>query len=272
MCSEGKRFPNTGKRWLHRLFRDGLLVSLLVLAGCATAPKNTLMQVSTIDALLAGAYDGQMTLGELKTHGNFGLGTFDALEGEMIVIDNTIYQARTDGSVRIMPDSAATPFAAVVNFDADQTTLLSEPLTDEALQTQIDQLAPNQNLFVAIRFNGTFPSMKVRSVPKQNKPYPPLSDVVKQQAVFNYTNLTGTVLGFRCPAFVKGINVPSYHLHFISDNRKLGGHILDFNTTGGTLQLDTCNQFFMVLTDHENFSDLDLSQDRSHELEKVEQE
>ncbi|MBC8206622.1 MAG: acetolactate decarboxylase [Kiritimatiellaeota bacterium] len=246
------------------------LALLLILTGCATAPKDTLMQVSTIDALLAGAYDGQMTLGELKTHGNLGLGTFDALEGEMIVIDGNVYQARVDGAVYELPDEATTPFAAVVNFDADQAALLHGSLTEEALQSQIDKLAPNKNLFLAFRVDGTFPSMKVRSVPKQSKPYPPLADAVKDQAVFEYTNVTGTVLGFRCPAFVKGINVPDYHLHFISKDRKTGGHVLDLTLQDAALQLDACNQFFLVLTDQENFSMIDLSQDRSHELEKVE--
>lgn len=247
------------------------LTLLLLITGCATAPKDRVMQVSTIDALLAGAYDGQMTLGELKQHGNLGLGTFDALEGEMIVIDGKVYQARADGQVCEMPDDAATPFAAVVNFDADQKMpCFKGAFSKDTLQSYIDKLEPNQNLFVASRFDGSFSTMKVRSVPKQRKPYPPLADVVKHQAVFEYTNVTGTVLGFRCPAFVKGINVPDYHLHFISEDRKLGGHILDLSTIGGQLQLDTCNEFFLVLTDRKDFGTLDLSQDRSHELEKVE--
>lgn len=243
---------------------------LLLLTGCATAPKDTLMQVSTIDALLAGAYDGQMTVGELKEHGDLGLGTFNALEGEMIVLDGKVYQARADGAVYEMPDDTTTPFAAVVNFDTDQAALLSGPLSDEVLQKQIDKLAPNKNLFLAVRVDGTFPTMKVRSVPKQSKPYPPLAEVVKQQAVFEYTNVTGTVLGFRCPSFVKGINVPDYHLHFISKDRTLGGHVLDLTLENAALQLDACNEFMLVLTDHEDFSGLDLSKDRSQELEKVE--
>jgi acetolactate decarboxylase len=243
---------------------------LLLASGCATAPKNTLMQVSTIDALLAGAYDGQMTLGELRKHGNLGIGTFDALEGEMIVIDHKVYQARADGSVRQMPDDATTPFAAVVNFNADQTSKISGPLAAEALQTEIDKLAPNKNLFLAVRVDGNFSAMKVRSVPKQEKPYPPLAEVTQNQAVFEYTNVSGTVLGFRCPAFVKGVNVPGYHLHFISADRKSGGHILDFKINDAELKLDTCNRFFMVLTEKAQFNALDLSQDRSAELEKVE--
>lgn len=247
-----------------------LLSLLLLLCGCATPQKNTLTQISTIDALLAGAYEGQMTLGELKQHGDLGLGTFDALEGEMIVLDGVVYQALADGSICKRPDRTTTPFAAVVYFDADQTASFTGPLDTTGLQCAIDRLEPNQNLFLAVRARGTFSSMKVRSVPKQEKPYPPLAEVVQHQTVFEYTNVTGTVLGFRCPPYVKGINVPGYHLHFISDDHTLGGHILDFNIQQTRLELDACNQFSMVLTDQKSFNDLDLSKDRSQELEKVE--
>jgi len=250
------------KRWIALL--------LLLLTGCATAPKNTLTQISTIDALLAGAYDGQMTVGELLTHGDLGIGTFDALEGEMIVIDHQVYQARADGTVQLVPKNAATPFATVVNFSADQITDRKGLITGSELQAQIDQSAPNKNLFLAARFDGTFPLMKVRSVPKQKKPYPPLAEAVQHQAVFEYTNVTGTVLGFRCPSFVKGVNVPGWHLHFISKDRKIGGHILDFTAADGNLQLDTCSRFYMILPEQQQFSTLDLSRDRSKELEKVE--
>jgi len=251
------------KRWT-------ILFVLAVLTGCATAPKNTLMQVSTIDALLAGAYDGQMTVGELLSHGNLGLGTFDALDGEMIVIDHQVYRAGTDGTVQLMPSDATTPFAAVVNFEADRASEINGALTDGEFQKKVDELAPNKNLFIAVRMDGTFPAMKVRSVPKQKPPYPPLAEVTQHQTVFEYTNVTGTVLGFRCPAFVKGINVPDYHLHFISDDKTKGGHILGFTASGGSLQLDACNCFYMVLTEQEQFAALDLSRNRSTELEKVE--
>ena len=247
------------------------LLLILILSGCTTAPKNTLTQISTIDALLAGAYDGQMTLGKLKTRGDFGIGTFDALDGELILLDNTVYQARADGSVHIMPDGATTPFATVVQFDPDQSIPLIGPFTEKGLEQQIDQLAPNRNLFLAVRIDGCFDSIKIRSVPKQTKPYPPLADVAEQQTVFEHTDIAGTLLGFRCPAFVKGINVPNYHLHFISNDRTIGGHVLDLSVTKATLRLDRCNKFFMELTERNDFSALDLTQDRSLELEKVEQ-
>jgi acetolactate decarboxylase len=247
-----------------------VLILLALLAGCATAPKNTLTQVSTIDALLAGSYDGQMTTGQLLRYGDFGIGTFDGLEGEMIVLDRQVYQARADGTVVLMPTNATTPFASVVSFVPDKTPGITDVLTQKTFQTRVDDLAPNQNLFLAVRFDGYFTSMKVRAVPKQEKPYPPLAEVTEQQSVFEYIGISGTVLGFRCPSFVKGINVPGYHLHFISDDKTKGGHILDFTTIGGNLQLDACNRFYMMLPEQDEFAKLDLSQDRSADLEKVE--
>lgn len=247
-----------------------LLILLALLSGCAGVPENTLTQVSTIDALLAGAYDGQVTSGNLLKYGNLGIGTFDGLEGEMIVIDRQVYQARADGTVHPMPEYTTTPFAAITGFKADAVSCFQNALDEIMFQDYANKLAPNSNLFVAVRFNGHFPVMKVRSVPKQEKPYPPLAEAVQHQAVFEYSGINGTVLGFRCPPFVKGVNVPGWHLHFISDDRTKGGHILGFITTGGELQLDVCSRFYMMLTDQEQFAALDLSQNRSQELEKVE--
>jgi acetolactate decarboxylase len=250
--------------------KSWIALILIALTGCVSAPKNTLTQVSTIDALLAGAYDGQMTIDQLLKHGDLGIGTFDALEGEMIVLDHQVFQARADGTVERMPTNAATPFASVVYFEPDTRIYFEQAFTKETFQIYTDQAAPNQNLFLAVKLKGHFPLMKVRSVPKQEKPYPPLAEVAKRQAVFEYAGVSGTVLGFRCPAFVKGVNVPGWHLHFISDDKTQGGHILDFTTTGGELQLDVCDRFYMVLPGQEQFAALDLAKDRTEELDRVE--
>jgi len=247
-----------------------ILSLILLLTGCATAPKDTLMQVSTIDALLAGAYDGQMTLAELSRYGDFGLGTFNALDGEMIALDGEIWQAKSDGTLHRPAPTETTPFAATVRFSADQTVSINEPINFETLQAKIDELAPNKNLFLAVRADGEFSHMKIRVIPRQKKPYPPLAEAAKHQPVYKYTNVTGTVVGFRCPAYVKGINVPDYHLHFISNDRTRGGHILAFTLEKAGLALDVCNRFNLILPDAEHFGSLDLTQDRSEELEKVE--
>ncbi|MCF7848769.1 MAG: acetolactate decarboxylase [Kiritimatiellales bacterium] len=248
-----------------------LTLLVFTMTGCATAPRNTVTQISTIDALLVGAYDGQMTCRELLRHGGFGLGTFDHLDGEMIVLDGKVYQAKSSGEIAQPTPNITTPFASVVAFKADKNELVASKTDFQALEKQVDGLAPNKNLFCAVKVTGVFPKMKVRAIPAQQKPYPPLTEAAKVQPVFEYTDLTGTIVGFRCPAYVKGINVQGYHLHFISDDRTKGGHILDFQCLEGTLEIDVCNRFFMILPEGSGqFEQLDLSKDRSAELHKVE--
>jgi acetolactate decarboxylase len=112
--------------------------------------------------------------------------------------------------------------------------------------------------------------MKTRSVPKQKKPYPQLKDVVKHQKIFNFKNISGTIVGFRSPQYVKGLNVTGYHLHFLTEDHKAGGHILDFTTGDITLELDTKSDFFMTLPNIKSFRKSNLTKDRSKELKSVE--
>jgi len=241
-------------------------------SGCAsTTPQNVVMQVSTIDALLAGGYDGRLSIRRLLRHGDAGIGTFDKLDGEMVVIDGNVYQVRADGKVYRPSSQMTTPFAAVVHFRADQSISMKAPVTFEDFQQVIDWEFPNKNAFYAIRAHGTFSHMKTRSVPAQKTPYPPLVNVVQHQPVFEMTEVSGSIVGFRCPPFVKGINVPGYHLHFISDDLKSGGHILDFVLKKVQIDIDVCNQFLLLLAeDASEIGMIDLTKDRSGELERVE--
>ncbi len=247
-----------------------LVVFLLALfTGCATQ-HNQLTQVSTIDAILAGTYDGTMTCGDLTRYGDFGIGTFDRLDGEMIILDGTVYQVRVDGKVYRPDASVKTPFAAIVPFESDVTRELPAGTDFASLQKIIDEEASNKNLFSAVKVRGTFRFMKTRSVPAQSKPYPPLVEVTKTQAVFDLKNVTGTIVGFRSPPYVKGINVPGYHLHFISEDLKTGGHILDFELAEGSADIDLCNRFLLILPEDDRFGSVDLGIDRSEDLEKAE--
>ena len=126
------------------------------------------------------------------------------------------------------------------------------------------------NIFYGIRIKGTFSLMHTRSVPAQKKPYPPLADVAKNQPEFHMKNVSGTIIGFRCPPYVKGIGVPGYHLHFLSDDLSSGGHILDFTIKSGKAELDLCNRFYLVVPDGDALKGLDLSTDRGAELMEVE--
>ena len=174
-----------------------VLLLVLLVAGCALPSTNGVTQVSTIDALLAGVYDGHMPLQALRQYGNFGLGTFEHLDGEMLLIDGTFYKVKFDGSVQVPPGTEGTPFAAVTYFVPDQTTAVQTPVDMAGLEAQIDQILAQPNRIGAFRVQGSFRRMVTRSVPAQTKPYPPLAEVTKLQAVFNFENVEGTLIGYR---------------------------------------------------------------------------
>ncbi|MFO7535915.1 MAG: acetolactate decarboxylase [Kiritimatiellia bacterium] len=255
------------KKWVPSLF-----LALIVLgSGCATPPRDTLYQTSTIDALLAGVYDGDLTCRRLLDHGDFGIGTFDRLEGEMIVLDGAVWQIKADGRVYSPNLETTTPFAAVCRFTPERHMALDTPADIKGAQALLDRLAPNKNLFCAIRITGQFKRMKTRSVPGQTRPYRPLKEVTARQPEFDMESVAGTVLGFRCPPFVNGVNVPGYHLHFLSADRTRGGHILDFELEKGVCEIDTLSRFCLRLPENgSDFAKTDLSKDRRAEMQDVE--
>jgi acetolactate decarboxylase len=238
-----------------------------------TAPAkagDTLVQVSTIDALIQGIFDGGVNFGELRKSGDFGIGTLDNLDGEMLALDGKFFQIASDGVVREIPDETETPFSAVTFFQSDKVVTLGGMESLEALQKRLDGEIPSPNLFYAMKVTGTFPMMNLRSVPRQNTPFPTLTEVVKQQSIFKLENVRGTLVGFRCPPFVKGINVPGYHFHFISEDRKQGGHVLDCAMADGEAGIDILEDFKMLLPSDQEFLKADFTKHDEAALEAVE--
>jgi acetolactate decarboxylase len=232
---------------------------------------ETLYQVSTINALMLGVYDGVQPVSELKKHGDFGIGTFDGLDGEMIVLDGKVYQAKADGRVYLVMDNATTPFATVTIFDRDFSLTSGQPMNFSVFSKDMSARLPSQNMIYAVRVHDTFPWMKVRAIPAQQKPYPTLTEAAKNQSVYTYTNTTGTLVGVYMPLFFDGLNVPGYHLHFLSDDHQTGGHILDFVVPANTtVEYDITPKFEMLLPTSGAFTGVNLSQDLSKELVRVE--
>lgn len=214
-------------------------ILMCALTGCATPASNGITQISTFDALQSGDYSGHMSLATLRQYGDFGLGTFERLDGEMILLGGKFYQLQTDGKIYQPPLSAQTPFACVTQFVADRQETIDAPTDRKAMEAKVDALAPWQNRFCAFMVRGEFSRIKTRCVPAQTRPYPPMAEVVKSQTVFDLTNVRGTLVGLRCPTFIKGVNVAGYHMHFIADDLSCGGHVLDFEMSHGVLEADT---------------------------------
>ncbi|MCL5026393.1 MAG: acetolactate decarboxylase [Chloroflexi bacterium] len=236
-----------------------------------TQTAHTIFQVSTINALLEGAYDGLITFGELRKHGDFGLGTFDTLDGEMVELDGKVYQIRSDGAVYPVPDTMTSPFAAITFFKADQTVVLDKPLTWNELEGYLDSLLPTGNIPYALRIDGEFEHIVARSVPSQSKPYLKLVDVVGGQSTFEFQNVKGTMVALRFPQYMDGLNVAGYHFHFIAQDRKAGGHVLRADLSDATIQIDNLYGFQMYLPDGGDFFSLDLTGDKGQDIVRVEQ-
>jgi acetolactate decarboxylase len=255
-----------------------LLIVLALLGlpfqGWAADSRGTssavLFQVSTIDALLSGVYDGDVTIRELKKHGDFGLGTFNKIDGEMLAVDGRYYQIRADGVAYRAPPSTKTPFASIVRFKGMKTLALPKGISGADLEKWLDGRLENRNFFYAIRIDGKFNQMKTRAVAAQEKPYRPLAEVVKTQSVFNLDNTRGVIVGLWSPAFSKGISVPGYHWHFLTADKKAGGHILSFSVDEATAKIDAVSNFSVRLPQNEAFAKTDLARDRARELDKVE--
>ncbi|ABE51953.1 acetolactate decarboxylase [Methanococcoides burtonii] len=262
-----------------------LLTCSLLFSGCLGQNNNelnavhtsmqndVLYQVSTIDALLEGLYDGEVTIKELKEKGDTGLGTFNTLDGEMIMIDGEVYQIKTDGLAYLADDTMRTPFAAVTTFEADEAIVMQDTVNSSEVAFMLEQVLPSKNLMYAIRIDGNFSSMKVRSVPAQERPYPLLVDVVaNEQAVFEHEDVEGSIVGFWLPYYVESMNVPGYHFHFIDSERTEGGHVLDYTLIDGTVSIDRTTGFELLLPGDDDFLSADLLRDKGEELSVVEKD
>lgn len=243
---------------------------VLLSTAVSFASDEVITQVSTIDALMAGIYDGATTLAELRKNGDLGIGTFQGLDGELVLLDGVFYQVSADGVAKKPALSTRTPFASVTFFTTDRRLKLKEGSNFREFTESTEKWLPSRNIFYAVKMKGSFRSVKTRSVPSQKKPYRPLAEIVKTQPVFELKNTTGTVVGFWCPPFVKGINVPEYHLHYITSDGKAGGHILDFVAADVTAEFDDTRELFMILPDNNEFDKLDLGRDRTVELKAIE--
>lgn len=247
------------------------ILSFTVFSGIIFAEQDALTQVSTIDALLEGYYDGFIDILDLKAKGDFGIGTVHALDGELIVLDGRFFHIKIDGKAYELSDSDKTPFADVTFFKAQSSFNIKEALLMPELYSFLDNKMISDNVFSAVKITGTFKKITVRSVPKQEKPYKKLKAIVKTgQKVYEYENVTGTIIGFKSPEFVSKIGVPGYHFHFIDNEFKFGGHLLSVETDIINIAIMSAHKFNLILPDTKAFYELDLKEDKKDALKMVE--
>ena len=242
-----------------------MLCLMLVIGLPAWANKNNLnrhklYQVSTIQALLEGLYQGSTTAGELHQHGDFGLGTLNDLDGEMIGLDGRFYQATSNGRVHLVQNRQKIPYAMVHFFQPNQTFSWKDSITNQEMESLLTEHLETLNMPYAIRIRGAFDFMTVRSLSKQRAPYPHLTDAVRHQSIFELKNVKGTLVGYRCPDYMTGLVVPGYHFHFLAQDHKIGGHVIAYRAKMLRVELEPLPSFEMDLVDSDAFRHLNLTQ------------
>jgi acetolactate decarboxylase len=252
--------------------RSGAPVDHLVnraLAEFLGVGHHTLYQVSTAGALVEGIYQGAVSVGLLREHGDFGLGTFENLDGEMVVLDGAVYRVTSDGTVHTVDDDALTPFAVVTRLDAQAVTVLDATADLDALTAALDRMRPSSNVFFAVRVDGHFDEVRVRAACR-TMPGVPLVEATAHQSEFELESVTGTAVGFWSPPYASGFEVAGYHLHFLTDDRTAGGHVLALSGSALVARLQEEGDVHLALPDNSAFRNADLAHDPSAALDQAE--
>jgi acetolactate decarboxylase len=226
----------------------------------ANSPEpHEIYQTATMEALLDGVYDGDVEIRELLTHGDFGLGTFNGLDGELLMLDSVCYQLRSDGSATRAALDELVPFAVVTRFRPQRTIEVTTASDRAAVTALVDASVESANLMVAVRIRGEFATVRTRTVSKQEPPYRPFTEATRDQGEVTLTDVSGTLAGFRMPQWVQGISVAGYHAHFLDADQTRGGHALDYRLLKGTVEIGVCSDLHLSLPRTPQFEAANLS-------------
>jgi len=240
------------------------------LSRCLGIPLHTLFQVSTSGALVQGVYERAVSSNLLLNYGDFGLGTFENLDGEMVVLDGAIYQVRSDGKVTKIEKDVGTPFAVVTHFVADQDQMIENASSFKDLTKICDRYRDSDNLFYALRIDGHFGHVHTRAM-RETLEGLPLAKAAAIQPEFEFTGVDGTLVGIWAPQFSSALNIAGYHFHFLSEDRSKGGHLLECSGKHLRIRVERLNDFHLSLPESEEFLRADLTKDTSTDLAYAEQ-
>jgi len=247
--------------------RDHIVASAL--SEYLATPLHTLFQVSTSAALVEGIYQGAVRVSRLLQHGDFGLGTFIDLDGEMVVLDGVCYRVSATGAITPVEGDRLIPYAVVTQFSSSVRKNVQKVSNFDELIQVCDQLRDSNNVFYAFRIDGHFDVVKTRVM----KPVPKgtgLKKAASGQQEFRFDEVRGTLVGIWSPAFAASFSVPGYHLHFLSEDRQSGGHVLDCRASEVEIEGCAMNEMHVSLPETEDFLKADLTRDPQADLMKAE--
>jgi len=231
--------------------------------------ENAVFLSAPINALVEGFYVENTSIALIKEHGDFGLGTFDYLDGEMVMLDGIVYQIRSDGKTYNVKDDEGSPFACVTFFNPDTFDDIEENTEPRDLYKLLNRLIPSENMLYAIRIDGTFSYVKTRAVSKSEN-YRPLVEATKEQPVLHFYDIKGCLAGFYTPRFMESLSAPGYHLHFLTEDRQKGGHLIECELKKARIGIQHVPKLDVGLPITLDFLTADLTRDIRKDIEKAE--
>lgn len=225
-----------------------------------------LYQYSVLAGLNNSNFSGDLTIKELKTKGDLGVGTYSDLAGELVMVDGKVYQVIETGEVREAPLELTTPYVTTTFFVRDSSFQENQLVNYEKLKEVIKSKLPSKNYLYAFKITGNFDSIICVGVPRQEKPYTKtLADIIPERPQFKAENISGTIVGFWCPYYVGEVTLAGFHFHFISDNLKIGGHLIDFKSSDLLIEYDEIMRMKFDLQMNESFRKSELKPDQGYQ-------
>ena len=225
---------------------------------------DRLYQYSTASALMAGVASRGIQLSELLSHGSHGLGTMTNINGEVVILQGTAYHLQSSGAVRVVGVAEQLPFAMVTAFENATTRTYA---TFPSLRNKQSLFRCLQTVFLGARNRFVFfviekahcDQITVRVVRGQQYPRQPLSELGDTQKVNSYQSVTGSIVGFWSPEYMDGVSVSGLHMHFLSEDRTYGGHVLELEVKQEiAMEAAVLNGFDLELPENEEFDQATL--------------
>ncbi len=237
-------------------------MSAPLIAGAVT-------QFAVLDALLAGVYSQGASVREVRAAGDTGIGCCEGLGGEVVILDGILWECTADAPPRPLSDEESLPFVDVCRVgDADEAPVAD--LDMNGVERVVRGGLRSPNLFHVVRIDGILAHVRTRVTRRQHPPFRPLAEVAAEQLETETHECAGTLVGFWMPRIYQGITVAGLHLHFLSDDRSVGGHVLDLRLRRGRLRMGAFADLHLRLPLDERFLETELTHDDDHRIVAVE--
>ena len=262
---------------MKKFFATALLTTMFLVSTASAAHVNreSIYQVALLQSLALGEFEGSISVKQLKTFGDTGIGTFEGVDGEMIVLDGVVYRANQQCRINVVDDKVTVPFSNVTFFDKDFSVKLNNVADKDALEKILNEQVDKhgRNSFYMVKISGEFALMQVRSELGAKKPFnQTLVELLKTQNEVDKENIRGTVVGLYCPDFMSSLNSVGWHFHFVSEDKKFGGHVLGMSVKSGEAQFDKTDNFRMSLPKTKSFQERNFKADLREDIRKAEQD